>query len=147
MITGLDHVAIAVPDLEAAIRRFADDMGLRLAGTEDVLAAQTRTAFFPLPGTQIELIHPLNGAGPVQTHLDKRGGGLHHLAFRTDDILADMRRLQERGYQLLSEAPRPGAHHTLTVFIHPKSTGGVLIELVQYPEGSPDNTDSERNHE
>lgn len=136
MIIALDHIAIAVPDLEAAIRRFVDDLGLRLAGTEDVVAAQTRTAFLPVPGTQIELIHPLDGQGPVATYLEKRGGGLHHLAFRTDDIEADMLRLRERGYQLLSEAPKPGAHGTRTVFVHPRSTGGVLIELVEYPAES-----------
>lgn len=135
MIIGLDHVAIAVPDLEAAIRRFADDLGLQLAGTEDVAPAQTRTAFFPVPGTSIELVHPLDGQGPIQGYLDKRGGGLHHLAFRSDDIEADMQRLRERGYTLLSDAPKPGAHGTRTVFVHPKSTGGVLIELVQHPAG------------
>lgn len=134
MITGLDHIAIAVPDLEAAIRRFADDIGLTFEGTEDVVAAKTTTAFFPVPGTHIELIHPLNGEGPVATFLEKRGGGLHHLCFRTDDIVGDMERLTAKGYRFLSDAPKPGAHGTLTAFIHPKSAGGVLIELAQHPE-------------
>ena len=134
MIRRLDHIAIAVPDIEAAIARFADDLGLTLAGREDVPSQSTTTSFLPIDGTQIELIHPMNGEGPVQTHLDKRGGGLHHLCFETDDIDADMSRLQEKGYRFLSEAPQPGAHGTRVAFIHPKSAGGVLIELAEYPK-------------
>ena len=134
MIRRLDHIAIAVPDIEAAIARFADDLGLTLAGREDVPSQSTTTAFLPIDGTQIELIHPMNGEGPVQAHLDKRGGGLHHLCFETDDIDADMSRLQEKGYRFLSEAPQPGAHGTRVAFIHPKSAGGVLIELAEYPK-------------
>lgn len=135
MITRLDHIAIAVPDLDEALRRFCDDIGLSLAGTEDVVAARTTTAFLPVPATQIELIHPLNGEGPVQRYLDKRGGGLHHLCFETDDIEADMQRLTAKGYRFLTDAPTPGAHGTRVAFIHPKSAGGVLIELAQYPAG------------
>jgi methylmalonyl-CoA/ethylmalonyl-CoA epimerase len=133
VIRALDHIAIAVPDLERAIRRFADDLGLTFEGTEDVVAAQTRTAFFPVPGTRIELVHPLDGQGPIARYLDQRGGGLHHLCFRTDDIEADMQRLRERGYKLLSETPQPGAHGTRVVFVHPKSADGVLIELAEHP--------------
>ena len=135
MITALDHIAIAVPDFEAAIRRFAEDFGLRLEGTEDVEAAQTATAFFPLPPTCIELVHPLRGAGPIAKYLEKRGGGLHHLCFRSDDIESDVARLKAKGYQFLADAPSPGAHGSQVIFIHPKSCGGVLIELNQPSEG------------
>jgi methylmalonyl-CoA/ethylmalonyl-CoA epimerase len=135
MIKALDHIAIAVPDLSDAIRRFCDDMGLTLAGQEDVESARTTTAFLPLPGTRIELIHPLRGEGPVATFLEKRGGGLHHICFETDDILGDMARLRAKGYRFLSETPQPGAHDTQVAFIHPKSAGGVLIELAQHPTG------------
>ena len=133
MITGLDHIAIAVADINAAIRRFADDMGLTMSGGEDVPTEQTRTAFFPLPGTRIELITPLNGQGPVAASLERRGEGLHHICFRTDDLDGDMQRLREKGYRFLSESPKPGAHGTRVVFIHPKSGGGVLIELAELP--------------
>lgn len=133
MITRLDHIAVAVPDLAEGIRRFAEDFGLTFEGQEDVLSAVTSTAFFPIEGTCIELIHPLNGQGPVQKYLDKRGGGLHHICFETDDIEADMVRLRELGYRLLSDAPQPGAHGTRVVFVHPKSTGGILIELAEHP--------------
>ena len=135
MITALDHIAIAVPDLEAAIRRFMEDFGLPFKGREDVKEAQTTTAFFPLPPTSIELVHPLDGAGPIAKYLEKRGGGLHHICFRSDAIEEDVARLKEKGYQFIGEAPAPGAHGSKVIFIHPKSCGGVLIELNQ-PAGA-----------
>ncbi|HEY6130555.1 MAG TPA: methylmalonyl-CoA epimerase [Halioglobus sp.] len=131
MITALDHIAIAVPDLEKAIQRFVTDFGLPHGGTEDVESAKTTAAFLPLPPTNIELVHPLRGEGPVATYLAKKGGGLHHLCFRTDDIDADVARLREKGYQFLADAPTPGAHGCRVIFIHPKSCDGVLIELSQ----------------
>ena len=137
MIIALDHIAIAVPELQAAIARFAEDFGLDFAGTEAVESAQTMTAFFPIQGTQIELIHPLDGKGPVQTSLEKRGPGLHHICFRTDDIQADMQKLKDKGYRFLSEGPTAGAHGSLVAFIHPKSAGGVLIELAEHPHHEP----------
>jgi methylmalonyl-CoA/ethylmalonyl-CoA epimerase len=131
MITALDHIAIAVPDLEKAIARFVADFGLPLGGTEDVEEAKTTAAFLPLPPTSIELVHPLRGEGPIATYLEKRGGGLHHLCFRSDDIDADVARLRAKGYQFLADAPTPGAHGSRVIFIHPKSCDGVLIEINQ----------------
>lgn len=134
----LDHIAIAVPDLDAAIRRWSEDLGLALSGTEEVVSAKTSTAFFPVTDpdnpARIELVAPLDGGGPIASHLDRRGAGLHHLCFRTDDVRRDMERLKAKGYRFTSDAPTPGAHETLVCFLHPKSTGGVLIELAQYPE-------------
>lgn len=131
MITALDHIAIAVPDFEKAIKRFMEDFGLPFEGTEDVEAAKTSTAFFPLPPTNIELVHPLKGEGPIATYLEKRGGGLHHLCFRSDNIEEDVQRLKAKGYQFLSDGPTPGAHNSRVIFIHPKSCDGVLIEINQ----------------
>ena len=131
MITKLDHIAIAVADFDAAIKRFLDDFGLHYSGQEDVTAAKTKTAFFPIDGTKIELIHPLNNQGPVKRHLERRGEGLHHICFETDDIEGDMAMLQTKGYLFLSEKPTSGAHGTRVAFIHPKTAGGVLIELVE----------------
>jgi methylmalonyl-CoA/ethylmalonyl-CoA epimerase len=133
LIVGLDHIAVAVPDLSDAIRRFTEDLGLPLAGTEDVPSAQTRTAFLPLPATRIELVHPLEGQGPIQTFLEKRGGGLHHLCFRTDDLDGDVARLRAKGYRFTTDGPTPGAHGTRVIFVHPKSFGGVLVELAEHP--------------
>ena len=131
MITALDHIAIAVPDLQGAIRRFMDDFGLKFEGSGPVAAAKTETAFFTLPPTSIELVHPLNGEGPIATYLEKRGGGIHHLCFRSDNILEDVARLKAKGYQFLADAPSPGAHGSQVIFIHPKSCDGVLIEISQ----------------
>ncbi len=133
MIIGLDHIAIAVPDLERAIKRFAEDFGIEFNGTEAVEDAKTTTAFFPISGTQIELVHPLRGEGPIAKYLEKKGGGLHHICFRTDDVEGDMKRLKEKGYEFLSEGPKPGAHNTRVAFIHPKCTEGVLIEIAEHP--------------
>ena len=110
MITALDHIAIAVPDLDKAIARFSKDFDLTFEGREDVANARTSTAFFPVPATSIELVHPLNGEGPIAGYLEKRGGGLHHLCFRSDNIEEDIARLKDKGYQFLSDSPQPGAH-------------------------------------
>lgn len=134
MIVALDHIAIAVPDLEKAIQRFAKDFGLTFKGQEDVPAAKTSTAFFPVPETSIELVHPLNGEGPIAKYLEKKPGGMHHLCFRSDDLDADVARLKDLGYQFLSDEPTLGAHNCRVIFIHPKSCDGVLIELNQPAE-------------
>jgi methylmalonyl-CoA/ethylmalonyl-CoA epimerase len=131
VITALDHIAIAVPDFERAIKRFMEDFGLPFEGTEDVEAAKTSTAFFPLPPTNIELVHPLRGEGPIAKFLEKRPGGLHHLCFRSDNIEEDVARLRAKGYEFLADAPSPGAHGSMVIFIHPKSCDGVLIEINQ----------------
>lgn len=133
MIRRLDHVAIAVPDLAAAILRYQEDLGLTLAGTEDVPTEKTSTAFFPVEGTRIELVHPMNGEGPIGKYLEKRGGGLHHLCFETDDLDGDVATLRAKGWQFLSDAPKPGAHGTRVIFAHPRSCEGVLVELAEHP--------------
>jgi methylmalonyl-CoA/ethylmalonyl-CoA epimerase len=133
VIRRLDHIAVAVSDLDAAIRRFAEDLGVPFDGREDVPTERTATAFFPLRGTRIELVHPMDGEGPIAKFLEKRGPGLHHLCFETDDLDGDVKRLREKGYVFLSDMPRPGAHGTRVIFIHPKSFDGVLIELAEMP--------------
>ena len=130
----LDHIAISVADLPEAIRRFADDFGLVFEGEEEVESARTKTAFFPVSSaerpTRIELVAPLRGEGPIAAALASRGPGLHHLCFRTDDLEGDIVRLRAKGYRFTTEAPTVGAHGSQVIFVHPKSTGGVLIELV-----------------
>ena len=131
MITGLNHIAIAVPNFETAIERFLLDFGLNYKGIEDVVSAKTKTAFFPISGTQIELIHPMSDDSPVQKFLDKRGGGLHHICFESDSLDSDIANLKEKGYRFITDQPQIGAHNSRVIFIHPKSTDGVLIELVE----------------
>jgi methylmalonyl-CoA/ethylmalonyl-CoA epimerase len=131
VITGVDHIAIAVPDLPKAIKRFLEDFQLKYEGSEAVAAAKTHTAFFAVPATHVELIHLLNGEGPVAKYLEKRGGGLHHISLKTNDIYADVERLRELGYEFLSDQPSIGAHGSRVIFMHPKSCDGVLVELTQ----------------
>lgn len=131
MIIGLNHIAIAVSNFEEAIERFLLDFGLNYKGVEDVVAAKTKTAFFPITGTQIELIHPMSDDSPVQKFLNRRGGGLHHICFESDALDDDVARLKQKGYRFITEKPQIGAHNSRVIFIHPKSTGGVLIELVE----------------
>ena len=135
MIVALDHIAIAVPDLQRAIDRFLGDFGLTFEGTENVEAAKTTTAFFPIDGTSIELVHPHDGQGPLVQYLEKRGPGIHHLCFRSDNLDEDVVNLKGKGYRFLSDKPSVGAHNTRVIFIHPKSCDGVVIELNEYPEG------------
>ncbi len=135
MILGLDHIAIAVESLDDGVQRFVRDLGLPLAGTEDVATEQTATAFLPVSGpTRIELVAPLDGEGPIARALEKRGPGLHHLCFRVRDVDAEMARLAGLGWRFTSDAPKPGAHGARVVFVHPRSTGGVLIELAELPD-------------
>jgi methylmalonyl-CoA/ethylmalonyl-CoA epimerase len=129
MITTLDHIAIAVPDLNDAVRRFVEDFGLGYEGTEDVESASTTAAFLSRTACRIELIHPLNDGGPVAKFLQSRGGGLHHLCFRSDNLDDDVARLKSKGYQFLSDEPQLGAQNCRVIFVHPKSCDGVLIEL------------------
>lgn len=130
MIKSLDHIAIAVSDLPQAIARLSEDFGIACSGREDVTEAQTSTAFFPLPPTSIELVHPLDGGGPIQKFLEQRGkGGLHHICFQSDNIEEDVERLRAKGYEFLSDAPQPGAHGSKVIFIHPRSCDGVLVEI------------------
>jgi len=131
MIEKIDHLGIAVRDLKAAMAVYAG-LGLPLDGAEEVPTEQVRTAFFAAGESHIELLESTSPEGPIARHIDKRGEGIHHVALRVDDIEQAMAAAKAQGLQLLSEAPRPGAHGTKQVFIHPKSTGGVLIELVQH---------------
>ena len=108
MITALDHIAIAVPDLEKAITRFWMTSGCSTTAMR-LLRRPKPQPLFQLAPTHIELVHPLNGGGPIASYLEKRGGGLHHLCFRTDDIDGDVARLRDKGYQFTSDAPTPGA--------------------------------------
>ena len=131
MITKIDHIAIAVSDIEAAINRFTLDLGCSLVKTEDVSDAQTTTAFLNQIQTRLELVHPLNGAGPIQKFIESRNnkGGLHHICFSSDNLDADIQILKSKGYVFIQDKPSLGAHGKQVVWLHPKSCDGLLIEL------------------
>ncbi len=129
----LEHIGIAVADLaesEAMLHRL---LGRGSYKRETVAEQSVTTSFFDAGAgaAKLELVAPENATGPIQKYLDKRGPGIHHLAFEVDDIAAEMRRLKEDGFELLQELPSEGADNKLVCFLHPKSTNGVLVEICQ----------------
>ena len=134
---GLDHVAIAVKDLDQAIELYRDAFGLSLAEVEEVPDQQVRTAIFGHGMGRIELICPTTKDSGVARFLDKRGEGLHHICIEVEDLGAALKALEERGAPLIDKVPRPGAGGALIAFIHPKGTAGVLTELRQGPKPRP----------
>jgi methylmalonyl-CoA/ethylmalonyl-CoA epimerase len=131
MKATLDHIGIAVKDLAAALDFYRDTLGLDIEGTEDVASQKVRAHFAGVGGARLELLEATAPDSPIAKFVDKRGPGLHHITLRVDDILATLDRLRTRGVRLIDEAPRPGAEDSLIAFVHPASTGGVLIELKQ----------------
>lgn len=134
-ITKLDHIAIATPDLEESLRFWEQALGLKATHTEDLPDRGIRVAFLPVGETRIELITPLREGSEVSSFLDKRGGGIHHLAFSTPDVDGDVEELKKNGVRLTSEQAAPGAHGCRVAFIHPKASGGTLVELSTPPDG------------
>ena len=130
MITALDHIAVAVPSIEQA-RTFYENLGLSVAGIEEVEHEGVRVAMIPCGGCRIELLEPLSGDSPVARFLERRGPGIHHFCLRSDDIDADDGRLRGSGVERLRERPGPGAEGAMVQFVHPRSAGGVLIELAE----------------
>ena len=127
----IDHVAIAVPSITAALPLYELLANASGSPIERVEAQKVDVAFVGTGSTRIELLEPTAPDSTVQKFLDKRGSGLHHVAYRVADIEAALKRLKEAGMQLIDEKPRPGAGGHLVAFLHPKSTQGVLVELVQ----------------
>ncbi len=128
MITGLDHVAIAVTSIEEA-RTFYETLGLAVSSIEVVEHEGVRVAMIPCGGTRIELLEPLSSESPVGRFLERRGPGIHHLCLRSNDVHEDDGSLREAGVDLLRERPGAGAEGAMVQFVHPKSAGGVLLEL------------------
>lgn len=133
---GLDHVAIAVKDLDAAIALYRDALGLELAEIEEVPEQHVRVAIFGHGAGRIELICPTVKDSGVARFLEKRGEGLHHICVEVDDIEAAMASLRAQGAPLIDETPKPGAGGAKVAFVHPKGTHGVLTELRQGPASS-----------
>ncbi|MEM9835657.1 MAG: methylmalonyl-CoA epimerase [Bacteroidota bacterium] len=129
----LDHIGIAVQDLEAANALIARLLGRTHYKIEDVADQGVRTSFFVAEGenAKLELVGSTNPTSPIAKFLEKRGQGLHHLAFEVSDIRAEMKRLQADGFELLQDEPKRGADNKLICFLHPKSTNGVLVEICQ----------------
>lgn len=131
---SLDHVAIAVTDLDAAVALYRDVFGLPLAEIEEVPSEQLRVAIFGHGAGRIELMQPTSPSSSVAKFLEKRGEGLHHLCIEVEDLEAAMAELKRQGAPLLDEVPRPGAGGARVCFVHPKGARGVLVELRQGPK-------------
>lgn len=127
----IDHIGIAVADLEKALSFYRDQLGLEYKGIEEVDEQKVRVAFFPVGESKIELLESTDPAGPVGKFIEKKGEGVHHLSFRVNDIEGKLRQLKEQGVDLIDERPRYGAGGAKIAFLHPRSTGGVLVELCE----------------
>ena len=127
----VEHIGIAVKDLNASISLYEQLLGSPCYKTESVPSEKVDTAFFLQDHTKIELVASTDPAGVIAKFIEKKGEGLHHIAFEVPDIIAEMDRLKNAGFTLLNEQPKKGADHKLVCFIHPKNCNGVLIELCQ----------------
>jgi len=127
----IDHVGIAVKDLEQAINLYRDQIGLECKGTEVVEEQKVKVAFFPVGESKIELLESTDPEGPVGKYVEKKGEGVHHLSFRVTNLEEKLAELKEQGVALIDEKPRYGAGGARIAFLHPRSTGGVLVELCE----------------
>ena len=127
----IEHIGIAVNDLEAANERFGKLLGQPHYKIEEVPSEGVRTSFFKTGESKIELLESTDTNGPIAKFLSKNGEGMHHIAFAVDDIEKEMKRLKAEGFILINEKPKKGADNKLVAFLHPKSSNGVLIELCQ----------------
>ena len=127
----VDHIGIAVKDLAVSIPLFERLLGTSCYKTENVASEQVETAFFLQNGSKIELVQSNQADGVIAKYIDKKGEGMHHIAFEVPDILVEMERLKKEGFTLLNEDPKKGSDNKLVCFVHPKDCNGVLIELCQ----------------
>lgn len=125
----IEHLGIAVNNLKEANELYTKLLGVEPYKQESVEREGVTTSFFKVGESKIELLEASNPASPIAKFLEKRGQGIHHIAYAVDDIKAEMKRLQDEGFVLLSDEPKPGADGKVVVFLHPKSSGGVLVEL------------------
>lgn len=129
MISAIDHIGIAVRSLDTAVTRYAQMLGVPCAGIETVADQGVKVAFFEVGESRIELLEPTSPASPIAKFIEKRGEGLHHIAFRSSSIDGDLSRAAAAGCEHLSGIPREGAHGSQVAFLHPKALSGVLVEL------------------
>jgi len=132
----INHLGIATNGIENALKFWEDALGLENVHTEVVEDQKVRVAMLPIGESRVELLEPTSDDSPISKFLEKRGGGIHHIAVEVEDIRASLARLKAQGMQLIDEEPRIGAEGCLVAFVHPKASGGVLLELVQTEQGS-----------
>lgn len=131
MMNKIEHIGIAVSNLEEAIQTYETLLGTACYKQETVESEGVKTAFFMVGASKIELLEATREDSPIAKFIEKKGQGIHHIAFDVTDIHASMQHLQKEGFQLLNEQPKNGADNKLVAFLHPKSANGVLVELCQ----------------
>ncbi|MHB2154204.1 methylmalonyl-CoA epimerase [Calditrichota bacterium GD2] len=131
MITKINHIGIAVHSLEEQVPFYRDVLGLNYLGEEIVEDQKVRVAMFKVGEVKIELLEPTDPSSPIAAFLSKKGEGIHHVAFQTDNIEEQLNDLKNKQIRLIDEQPRIGAHQTKIAFIHPKASGKVLMEICQ----------------
>ena len=136
MIKKMNHIAIAVKDLDQAAKFYQNTLGLLLSGVEVVAEQKTKVNFFRIGESNIELVQPAEPGSPLDKFLVTRGPGIHHICLEVDDIEAEIKSLLDKGVAMIDQKPRLGAHHSKVAFVHPKSSYGILIELVELPKGT-----------
>lgn len=126
---NVDHIGIAVKDIDKTLTYYVKTLGLELLAIEEVASQKVRVAFINAGNVKLELLEPIGEEGPIAKFLEKKGEGVHHIAFGVSDIRSRMKALEEKGVQLLQDEPKPGAGGAEVAFLHPKSSYGVLYEL------------------
>ena len=133
-LTHIEHIGIAVKNLDESIKFWEEKLGLKCYAVEEVKDQGVKTAFFMIGQTKIELLESTDPEGPIGKFIEKKGEGIHHLAFASNNVAADLAELESKEIQLIDKAPRQGAEGLSIAFLHPKSTFGVLTELCEHPK-------------
>ena len=131
MVTKIDHIGIAVKNLEETLKFYEDVLGIKCVSQEVVEEQKVKVAFLPVGDTEVELLESTSEDGPIAKFIEKKGEGIQHIAFKVDNIEEAIRELEEKGVRMIDEKPRYGAGGARIAFLHPKSTSGVLIEISQ----------------
>lgn len=131
MVTKIDHIGIAVANLDETLKFYEEVLGIKCIGTEVVEEQKVKTAFLPIGDTEIELLESTDKEGPIAKFIEKRGEGIQHIAYRVENIEKALEEVKSKGIRLIDEKPRKGAGGAKIAFLHPKSTFGVLIELCE----------------
>src|SRR3954470_12274030 len=133
-IMKINHLGIATKGIDEALKFWSDALGLETVHTEVVEDQKVRVAMLPIGESRVELLEPTSDDSPISKFLEKRGGGIHHIAVEVEDIEAALEKLRSQGMRLIDESPRAGAEGCLVAFVHPAASNGVLLELVQTPK-------------
>jgi methylmalonyl-CoA epimerase len=131
MIKKIDHIGIAVKDMDAALKFYEEVLGMKAQGTEVVEEQKVKTAFIPTGDSEVELLESTSPDGPIAKYIEKKGEGIQHIAFRVDNIEKALEDLKAKGVKLIDEKPRRGAGGAKIAFLHPKATFGTLVELCE----------------